>query len=83
MIKQLEFTFLTTKEKHDIMGSVPERNIVESIGESILVNRSFKDNHSKIIFEDELKRLVSSRSFGKPKKMKKPIRKSPVTYFKK
>ena len=72
MIPKLEFSFVTSQEKIDIMTSVPEKTVVETIGQQIKDNRSFRDRNTKIIFEDELNRLMFSRARGVPKKMKKP-----------
>lgn len=74
MIPKLEFSFVTSQEKFDIMTSVPEKTVVETIGQQIKDNRSFRDRNSKNIFEDELNRLVFSRSRGVPKKMIKPVK---------
>ena len=74
MIPKLEFSFVTSQEKFDIMTSVPEKAVVETIGQQIKDNRSFRDRNTKIIFEDELNRLMFSRSRGVPKKMKKPVK---------
>ena len=72
MIPKLEFSFVTSQEKFDIMTSVPEKTVVETVGQQIKDNRSFRDRNTKIIFEDELNRLMFSRARGVPKKMKKP-----------
>lgn len=72
----LEFTFVTSHEKLDIMISPPERHIIKKIGDEIMKNRHFKDENCMKKFEYELNRLVYSRSFGKPKVMMKPIRKN-------
>ena len=69
MIPKLEFSFVTSQEKFDIMTSVPEKAVVETVGQQIKDNRSFHDRNTKIIFEDELNRLMFSRSRGVPKKM--------------
>ena len=74
MIPKLEFSFVTSQEKFDIMTSVPEKTMVEMVGKQIKENRSFHDRNSKIIFEDELNRLLFSRARGVPKKMKKPVK---------
>ena len=74
MIPKLEFSFVTSQEKFDIMTSVPEKSVVETIGQQIKDNRSFRDRNTKIIFEDELNRLLFSRARGVPKKMKKPMK---------
>jgi hypothetical protein len=74
MIPKLEFSFVTSQEKFDIMTSVPEKSVVEIIGQQIKDNRSFHDNNAKLIFEDELNRLMFSRARGVPKKMKKPVK---------
>lgn len=74
MISKLEFSFVTSQEKFDIMTSVPEKAVVETIGQQIKDNRSFRDRNTKIIFEDELNRLMFSRARGVPKKMKKPVK---------
>lgn len=74
MIPKLEFSFVTSQEKFDIMTSVPEKTMVEMVGKQIKENRSFHDCNSKIIFEDELNRLMFSRARGVPKKMKKPVK---------
>ena len=74
MIPKLEFSFVTSQEKFDIMTSVPEKAIVETVGQQIKDNRSFRDRNTKIIFEDELNRLMFSRARGVPKKMKKPVK---------
>ena len=60
MIPKLEFSFVTSQEKFDIMTSVPEKTVVEMIGQQIKDNRSFRDHNTKIIFEDELNRLIFS-----------------------
>ena len=84
MIPKLEFSFVTSQEKFDIMTSVPEKAVVETVGQQIKDNRSFHDRNTKIIFEDELNRLMFSRSRGVPKKMKKPVKQRVETpYFKK
>ena len=74
MIPKLEFSFVTSQEKFDIMTSVPEKTMVEMVGKQIKENRSFHDCNTKIIFEDELNRLMFSRARGVPKKMKKPVK---------
>lgn len=71
----LEFTFVTSHEKMDIMISPPERHIIEKVGDKIMKNRKFKDKNSMEKFEYELNRLMYSRSFGEPKVMMKPMRK--------
>ena len=84
MIPKLEFSFVTSQEKFDIMTSVPEKAVVETIGQQIKDNRSFRDRNTKIIFEDELNRLMFSRARGVPKKMKKPVKERVETpYLKK
>ena len=83
MIPKLEFSFVTSQEKFDIMTSVPEKTVVETIGQQIKDNRSFRDRNTKIIFEDELNRLMFSRARGVPKKMKKPVKRVETPYFKK
>ena len=84
MIPKLEFSFVTSQEKFDIMTSVPEKTMVEMVGKQIKENRSFHDCNSKIIFEDELNRLMFSRARGVPKKMKKPEKQGVKTpYLKK
>ena len=83
MIPKLEFSFVTSQEKFDIMTSVPEKSVVETIGQQIKDNRSFRDRNTKIIFEDELNRLMFSRARGVPKKMKKPVKRVETPYFKK
>ena len=42
----LEFTFVTSHEKMDIMISPPERHIIEKVGDKIMKNRHFKDKNS-------------------------------------
>ena len=74
MISKLEFSFVTSQEKFDIMTSIPEKTMVEMVGKQIKENRSFHDRNSKNIFEDELNRLMFSRARGVPKKMKKPVK---------
>ena len=74
MIPKLEFSFVTSQEKFDIMTSVPEKAVVETVGQQIKDNRSFRDRNTKIIFEDELNRLMFSRARGVPKKMIKPVK---------
>ena len=76
MIPKLEFSFVTSQEKFDIMTSVPEKAVVETVGQQIKDNRCFRDRNTKIIFEDELNRLMFSRARGVPKKMKKPVKES-------
>ena len=72
----LEFTFVTSHEKMDIMISPPERHIIEKVGDKIMKNRQFSDENCMKKFEYELNRLVYNRSFGEPKVMMKPIRKN-------
>ena len=84
MIPKLEFSFVTSQEKFDIMTNVPEKSVVETIGQQIKDNRTFRDSNTKIIFEDELNRLMFSRARGVPKKMKKPVKERVETpYLKK
>ena len=83
MIPKLEFSFVTSQEKFDIMTSVPEKSVVETIGQQIKDNRTFRDSNTKIIFEDELNRLMFSRARGVPKKIKKPVKRVETPYFKK
>ena len=72
MVSKLEFSFVTSEEKFYIMTSIPEKELVESVGKQIKNNRIFHDNKTKKVFEEELKSLIYSRSHGLPKKMKKP-----------
>ena len=51
MIPKLEFSFVTSQEKFDIMTSVPEKTVVETVGQQIKDNRSFRDRNTKIIFD--------------------------------
>tara|TARA_B100000035_G_C20817307_1_gene472677 strand:+ start:375 stop:605 length:231 start_codon:yes stop_codon:yes gene_type:complete len=67
----LEFTFVTTHEKCDIMISSPEKHIIYNIGENIMNNRKFTDKKSMDKFKCELNKLLYNRSLGKPKIMHK------------
>tara|TARA_B100000941_G_C28185504_1_gene389231 strand:+ start:56 stop:271 length:216 start_codon:yes stop_codon:yes gene_type:complete len=67
----LEFSFVTTSEKMDIMSSIPKKEEVEKIGNYIFSQRQFTDQESKETFYSELKKLVYNRSLGVPKKLKK------------
>ena len=67
----LEFSFVTTSEKMDIMSSIPKKEEVEKIGNYIFSQRQFTDQETMNTFYLELKKLVYNRSLGVPKKLKK------------
>ena len=67
----LEFTYVTSKEKIDIMTSIPKKDIINKIGNEIIKKREFKDSDSKNIFLIEMNNLMYARSKGIPKKIKK------------
>lgn len=67
----LEFTYLTSKEKIDIMTSIPKKDIINDIGNKIIKKREFKDSESKDLFLDDINSLMYARSKGIPKKIKK------------
>ena len=72
----LEFTFVTSHEKMDIMISSPERHIIEKVGDEIFNNRQFSDEISMKKFQCELNKIMYNRSLGEPKVMMKPNRKN-------
>ena len=71
IMNQLEFSFVTNHEKMMIMSSIPEKDKVEELGNTIYHNRIFTDQETKEIFYEELKQLMYNRSLGIPKKMRK------------
>ena len=68
----LEFTFVTSGEKLDVMMSSSEKHIIQNIGEQILNDRHFSDENSMKKFKIELNKLLYNRSLGNPKIMRKP-----------
>jgi hypothetical protein len=72
----IQFTFITSHEKLDIMMCQPEKEIINHIKQKIIHERSFKDRITKEIFEKNIEKLIYNRSLGIPKQMKKPKRSS-------
>ena len=72
----IQFTFITSHEKLDIMMCQPEKEIINHMKQKIIRERSFKDHITKEIFEKNIEKLIYNRSLGKPKQMKKPNRPS-------
>ena len=71
-MKELQFTFITSTEKLEIMMCQPERENICYIKQKILNNRFFNDEKTKKIFENHLEKIIYNRSLGKPKRLKKP-----------
>lgn len=72
----IQFTFITSHEKLDIMMCQPEKENINHIKEKIILDRSFKDHKTKEMFEKNIEKLIYNRSLGIPKQMKKPKRSS-------
>jgi hypothetical protein len=72
----IQFTFITSNEKLDIMMCQPEKKIINHIKQKIMLDRSFKDHKTKEIFEKNIEKLIYNRSLGIPQKMKKPKKSS-------
>jgi hypothetical protein len=68
----LEFTYLTSSEKLEIMCCSPDKEKINTLGQYIAKQRRFSDTEKKDIFTKELNSLINARSGGKPKIMKKP-----------
>ena len=69
---QLQLSFLTNAEKHDIMACPPLNDKLREIRQEILQKRG---NNVSEPFLHEIESLIKSRDKGFPKVMKKPVKK--------
>ena len=72
MCLQLQLSFLTNGEKHDIMACPPLNDKLREIRQEILQKRG---NNVSEPFLHEIESLIKSRDKGFPKVMKKPVKK--------
>ena len=72
MCLQLQLSFLTNGEKHDIMVCPPLNDKLCEIRQEIMQKRG---NNVSEPFLHEIESLIKSRDKGYPKVMKKPVKK--------
>ena len=72
MCLQLQLSFLTHSEKHDIMACPPINENLQEIRKEIIQKRG---NNVSESFLHEIESLIKSRDKGYPKVMKKPVKK--------
>lgn len=68
----LEFSFVTNKEKMNLMTTIPIEQHIQYEANKIKQSRQFQNDSIKQSFIRELNYLIQARSGGVPLPMKKP-----------
>ena len=68
----LEFSFVTNKEKMNLMTTIPIEQHIQYEANKIKQSRRFQNDNIKHSFMKELNNLIQARSGGVPLPMKKP-----------